>query len=525
MFAFFSLVAGASAAAFIDSGTIVGTTTKVEIPSDTATVNKYLGIPFANKPERFRLPEPVSPWSEPFDASQYRPACYQAISETTQAYYDGVGLGELPVEENEDCLNLNVFTPSAASAGSKPVLVWIYGGSWQDGANSYPMYDGSNIVANQDVVFVSFNYRTNVFGFPADESIAVSERNLGLHDARLALDWVQRNIASLGGDPFKVTLVGESAGSWIIDTLLTTPSITPLPFRAAIMASGLLSVTATPLNPPAYKEAWTTLAGLAGCSPDPAFTCLQAYPAKELQSLIIQNNLTFSGHPDNGTTISPTPRLNRLAGQTARVPILIGTNHDEATPFTIGLNNTRVALRSLGLANSTTNQLLSAYPLDPGTPGLQAENARITRILTEALMQCPSHIFANDTRSLNIPVYRFLFNASFPNTEFFAGAGAYHGIEVPFFFGTYMRENATVFQGVVSRVVQSAYADFARDPVAGPGWGEFPVVGVFGGGVTPYNDDKGRRPLSTVDAGVFDRRCGLYYGVYDANTGGINGMV
>ncbi|KAL4946948.1 Six-hairpin glycosidase-like protein [Aspergillus filifer] len=166
-----SLVAVASAAActpayntrptaIIDSGAIVGTTTQVAVPSVTVTVNRYLGIPFTEKPERLRLPEPVSPWSDVFDASQYGPACYQQISEETAIIYQGVGLGVVPNDESEDCLNLNVFTPSTASAGSKAVI---------------------------DAVLVSISYRTNVFGFPADEGIPVTGRNLALHDTRLAL--------------------------------------------------------------------------------------------------------------------------------------------------------------------------------------------------------------------------------------------------------------------------------------------------------------------------------------------------
>jgi cholinesterase len=189
MLALLSFVAVASAAActptynsrptaIIDSGAIVGTTTGIAIPSATVTVNRFLGIPFAEKPERFRLPERVKPWANPLDASQYGPACYQSISETTAQFYEGVGLGVAPNGESEDCLNLNVYTPSTASAGSKAVLVWIYGGSWRNGANSLPLYDGSKVVANQDVVLVSINYRTNVFGFPADESIPLEERNL-----------------------------------------------------------------------------------------------------------------------------------------------------------------------------------------------------------------------------------------------------------------------------------------------------------------------------------------------------------
>ncbi|KAL4794267.1 Alpha/Beta hydrolase protein [Aspergillus venezuelensis] len=523
MLTLLSLVAVASVAActptynarptaIIDSGAIVGTTTQVAVPSATVTVNKYLGIPFAEKPERFRLPEPVSPWSDFFDASQYGPACYQQISEETAIFYEGVGLGVVPNGESEDCLNLNVFTPATASAGSKAVIVWIYGGSWQNGANSLPLYDGSDLVANEDVVLVSINYRTNVFGFPADEDIPVSERNLALHDTRLALDWVVHNIAGLGGDPLKITVVGESGGSSTVDTLLTAPP-DPLPFHAAIMSSSQISVQATPQTPDAYIAAWENLTELAGCPAESALACLSEYPAQDLVDLITANDLSFNGFPDGGVTWSDTPRSDRLSGKSSRVPTLIGTTYDEASPFVVGMNDTRTALESLGVRDYA-DLIISAYPL--GTPGILTENARINRIATEFAMQCNTQVHANDSKTAGLPSWRFLYNASFPNTEFFPGAGAYHASDISSLFGTYRKEGATHFQHELSRTVQKAYADFAKIPTAGPGWDQVPTVGVFGGGVRPGVSEVGKKTLSTVPSALLDVRCPLYHDLYTA---------
>ncbi|KAL2797352.1 Alpha/Beta hydrolase protein [Aspergillus keveii] len=527
MLALLSFVAVASAAActptynssptaIIDSGAIVGTTTEISLSSATATVNKFLGIPFAEKPERFRLPEPVKPWADPLDASQHGPACYQQLTDAVAQFYEGVGLGEVPNGESEDCLSVNVYTPSTASAGSKAVLVWIYGGSWQNGANSLPLYDGSKLVANQDVVLVSINYRTNVFGFPASESLPLEERNLAFYDTRLALDWVQRNIASLGGDPRRVTVVGESGGSSIIDALLTAPPH-PLPFHAAIMTSSQISVPASPKTPSAYIAAWEALAEAAGC-PDveAAFDCLSEHPAQDLVNLVTNNSLSFSAFPDGGVTLADNPRLDRLAGKTAPVPVVIGTTADEASPFVIGLNlnDTRAALETLGLDSDLADTLVEAYPL--GTPGILTEGARINRIATEFLMQCPTQVHANDTKNLDYGSWRFYFNASFPNTEFLPGVGAYHASEIAFFFGTYRDQGATPFQAEVSNALQTAYADFAKNPSAGPGWPQVPTIGVFGGGVRPGINEEGLKALTTIPSEVLDVRCPLYRPVYDA---------
>ncbi|KAL3452862.1 Alpha/Beta hydrolase protein [Aspergillus insuetus] len=401
--------------AIINSGALVGTTTQVSTPSATApvTVNKYLGVPFTNKPGRFRLAEPVPPWTDFFDASKNGPGCHEAISEDAYWYANGAGLGLLSVEENEECLNLNVFTPATASAGSKPVLVWIYGGSWQDGGNSYDLYDGSNIVANQDVVVVAINYRMNVFGFPADHSIPT------------------------------------------IEPLLTTPPLEPLPFRAATMTSGLLSVHRSVGNP---------------SQPPPRMT-------------------------------SPSPATLARTGSQGRPPkclFLTGTPNNESSPLVYGQTNISATLELIGLSEN------------------HDRNARIVRITSDILMHCSHHVFSNETRSiLGSPVWRFLLNASFPNTEFFPGAGAYHAMEIQFFFGTYRQENTTDFQREVTRVMQKGYMDFAKYPTQGPGCAQVPEIGIFKDGVTPYISDEGRRAFSVVESEVLDRRCGRFYDLFD----------
>ncbi|KAL4875676.1 putative carboxylesterase hlo [Aspergillus karnatakaensis] len=505
--------------AIIDSGAIVGTTTEVAVPSATVTVNKYLGIPYAEEPQRFELPVHIAPWTEPLDASHYGPACYEQISKSTEIYYEGANLGVAPAGHSEDCLNLNVYTPAHASAGSKPVIVWIHGGSWRNGAGSLPLYDGSSFVANQDIVLVGINYRTNVFGFVGDTSVPVEERNLALHDTRLALKWVVRNIAALGGDPSKITLMGESAGASTIDTLLTAPPAGPPQFRAAILTSSQISIPSAIDDPSAYPSAWAALAQAAGCPPNTTNTlpCLKNLPAQTLVSLANNASLSYPGFKDNGVTFSNTPRLDRLARKTLEVPVLIGTTYDEASVSIQSLpenTTTEAALAAAGIPAEYTDLIINSYPL--GEPGLLTESARINRIATEFLMQCPAQVWANDTRGIGMPTWRFLYNASFPNTEFFEGAGAYHASELGVVFGNFRRENATAFQRELSKVVQTAFGDFAREPSRGPGWGAFPAVGIFGDGVVPGEDGAGREALRVVDTGVIDGRCALYYDLYDA---------
>ncbi|KAJ5220052.1 carboxylesterase hlo [Penicillium chermesinum] len=482
----------------IDSGPIVGTTTS--LPSSTVVVEKYLGVPFAQSPTRFEPSKPVSSWSTPYNATQE------------------LGIITPDGGESEDCLNLNVFTPS--SKGSRPVLFWIYGGGYANGASSFGIYDGSSFAAHQDVVVVTSNYRTNVFGFPGGD-VPTKHANLGLLDQRLALDWVQRNIDKLGGDPSQVTIMGESAGAGSVDALLTSAP-DPLPFRAAIMESGQASVRSSPSdNVQSYSQSWDTLLSVTGCSANwtesssDKLGCLRDVPATKIREILDNSNLTFGPRMD-GVSWSAAPRLSRLDSRLenssfARVPIMAGYNADEAKPFIVGMNNTKRFLEGYNLG-LFSDAFIKEYPL--GAPGIHTENDRISAIYTDIAMHCPIATLANDSSSVDIPTWRYFFNASFPNQEIFKGSGAFHSAEIPYVFGTYKTEGATAFEREVSQSMQKAWAAFAKNPTNGPGWDTVSTIGLFGDGVKVGMSAKGKKPLTTVDSSM-DQRCSMYKAFYD----------
>lgn len=171
--------------ATIDSGILIGTSVPELTVASTATsaVHKYLGIPFAKPPARWKLPERPDAWTQARDARQLGNACHQQFgsgSKNAQLLEQYFNTPPASVPDSEDCLYLNVFAPASASPGSnKTVMFWIHGGTDSSGTAALPEYDGTDLAGNQDVIVVTTNYRLNLFGFPASPDIPEGERNLG----------------------------------------------------------------------------------------------------------------------------------------------------------------------------------------------------------------------------------------------------------------------------------------------------------------------------------------------------------
>ncbi|XP_066261238.1 juvenile hormone esterase-like [Euwallacea similis] len=211
----------------IPDGKILG---QVNITSrQNVTYYNFKGIPFGQPPVgdlRFASPLPNSPWNGTLDATKERSECVQFSSD------DFLGIGD--ISGDEDCLYINVYTPNYNATGL-PVLVWIYGGAFITGSGNYSSYS-PDFFLEQDIVYVSFNYRLGVLGFLSTGDEA-SSGNWGIKDQLLALKWVQHNIAYFGGNPDNVTIFGESAGSVSVHLLIQTTLAKGL-FHRAIMCSG-----------------------------------------------------------------------------------------------------------------------------------------------------------------------------------------------------------------------------------------------------------------------------------------------
>lgn len=209
-------------------------------PAASSGIKIYRGIPYAAPPTgalRWRAPQAVAPWQGVRDASLFGNVCIQPR---------GQGRNNIAVMPGspamaEDCLYLNVWTGAERADERRPVMVWIYGGNFTEGAGSVPLYDGA-VLARKGAVVVTFNYRLGPFGFFAHPALSQTNvnnasGNYGLMDMLAALRWVQNNIAAFGGNPDNVTVFGQSAGAMAIAALAASPQAEGL-FQKAITQSG-----------------------------------------------------------------------------------------------------------------------------------------------------------------------------------------------------------------------------------------------------------------------------------------------
>ncbi|OAL02073.1 alpha/beta-hydrolase [Phaeosphaeriaceae sp. SRC1lsM3a] len=349
-------------------------------------------------------------------------------------------------------------------------MFWIFGGSLQFGHGGVPSYDGSSFAAYEDVIIVTSNYRTNLFGFPGSPELPITERNLGFIDQRFALDWVQRNIHAFGGDPCKVTIFGESAGGYSIDAHLTSyDKDSAPPFRAAILESGQYTYRSS-ANANS-TTAWYNLTSTLGCPGSYAnnLTCVRAANATTLQTIVNENTLVNAPVVDNITFVND-PAQRRLSGNIARIPVLGGTNAQEGRLFVVNQTDLNSFLnKTFGdKFSDLIPAIKAAYPLVDNSNASQYDT--ISEIYGELTFLCPQAYWANATAAIGIPTWRYFFNASFANQQVYQNLGAYHASEVMLVFRTFPQPNATTQQDALGRTMQSMWAQFAKNPYAGPGW-------------------------------------------------------
>ncbi len=288
----------------------------------------WRGVAYAQQPvgeRRFAAPAPLSPWTGVRDALEHGPLPPQSRSMVAGDRND-------PKIRDEACLTATVWSPDLS--GARPVMVWIPGGAFLNGAGQLQLYDGSGLAANGDVVVVNVTYRVGVFGgFELGSLGAGFDDNLGLRDQIAALAWVRDNIAAFGGDPDRVTVFGESAGATSVLALLASPAAAGL-FVRAIAQSPALPLIADRETRTEQAQQFLALLGVTAGE-------LKELPQRELrraagqfQLASVASSPTLAHGLTYGVDLLPQHPIDAArAGAIARMPLIIGTNRREAALF------------------------------------------------------------------------------------------------------------------------------------------------------------------------------------------------
>jgi para-nitrobenzyl esterase len=424
----------------IDTGKVAGTMLDNGLKA-------YFGVPFAAPPvreNRWRAPQPVKAWGGIYNADTKRAECVQGLRSPSINHY----FGEEDV--SEDCLYLNMWTPTSAKPGDKlPVLVWIYGGAFNVGSASSPIYAGDSL-AQKGVVYVAINYRLGVMGFLAHpelskESGRNASGNWGFLDQVAGLQWVQRNIAKFGGDPANVTLIGQSAGSMSINNLQASPLAKGL-FTKVFGMSGATVAGGAGAGAP-LKDAEAQGLKLQDAMKAKTLADMRGFSSDKVTQIAQQGGVR-AGPDIDGYYLPDTVDNIFKAGKQSDVAVVTGS-----TASDIGTN---VAIRSAKSAaqykelatqmyGAKAGDFLKLWPASSDAAAAsQAYNvgrnsgfaigARNWARLQTATGKQPAYLFMVSRVQPFTPGVTF---SDFdPST-----AGAYHMGDVPYFLGTYQAFN------------------------------------------------------------------------------------
>lgn len=453
-----------------DPAPVVVTTDSGEVRGSAAgDVSVFRGIPYAQAPVgelRWRAPQPAPRWSGARDAAQFGAACPQP-SRSERAD------GAVTPPQSEDCLFINVWTRDAR--GAVPVMVWLHGGAHRFGASSLPLYDGAAL-ARQGVVFVSFNYRLGLLGYFAHPALSAEAGenealgNFGLLDQLAVLAWVQRNIASFGGDRNNVTVFGESAGGVSILHLLAAPHVARGLFAKAIVQSGggwRRSLTLREKG----QQGVDALASV-GVARNATSSQLRALDVARLNEAIAAVPLLNFGPFIDGRVVKTAPATTFRDGTALDVPLIVGWNSDEAS-----------LLETSGVEPAALLRTFNAGELARAREVYGKEAARdegLARALfTDASFAAPARWLAARAHT-GAPAWLYHFDYTFERRP--RPNGARHGGEIPYVFSTLdavpaARALITGRDREIARLLSSCWVAFAKvgRPACrnGPSWPQY----------------------------------------------------
>ena len=392
----------------------------------------FKGVPYALPPVgslRWRPPSPMPRWTSVRKATDFGPACFQPEPTLSYVYV------RAPRPMSEDCLTLNIWTPTAVR--DAPVLVWIHGGSLLTGFGGDPMYNGAQMAA-RGIVVVTINYRVGVLGWLAHPELSKESPlgisgNYGLLDQIEALQWVHRNIRAFGGDPSNVTIAGESAGAESVKYLLTAPAARGL-FSKAISQSAYMITTPElkerRFGMPSAEESGVALAAALHA---PNIAALRAMDARMLSIAAPATGYTPWGTIDGH--VMPRQAVDVFdRGEQAPVPLLAGSNSGEIRSLMILAPPTPASAAEYEKIirdqyGDLADKFLRLYP----ATNLEESVLATTR---DAFYGWTAVRLAKKQAALGVPSFLYYYDHGYPAEEA-VGLHGFHASEVPYVFGTF----------------------------------------------------------------------------------------
>ena len=434
-------------------------------------LKEYLGIPYAAPPVaglRWRPPAALAPWEGERDGTQFGLPCYQPGS--LSAFYD-----RSYTEMSEDCLTLNVWTRAEKTSDGLPVMVWIHGGALVMGSGID--YDGAPLTS-KGVVLVTINYRLGPLGFYAHPELTAegngSSGNQGFRDQIAALTWVQENIEQFGGDPDNVTIFGESAGSWSMSVLQASPMARGL-FHKVIGQSGARFIPLPDLKLERWGlpsgEGWgEEVAGLLAGTQAPDLATLRGLSAQTIMD-------NFASDPEvllsfdrlsivDGEVIPDEVNTIFAQGRQADVPVLIGSNADEATTFDPAEDKANGVIDYVAAHNGLVETTLGKvgneiFELYPAVEDVARDS--FIRFNTDAMFTQPMRLWADYMANVSSPAFLYWWDWR-PMVEGSDRYGAFHAAEIPYVFGDLSMFDIDVTDGELafSETMMTLWTNFAK---------------------------------------------------------------
>jgi para-nitrobenzyl esterase len=429
--------------------------------TEASGIRSYKGVPFAQPPVgNLRWKEPQAPqnWSGIRKADHFGAQAMQ------RALYSDMQFRS--AGNSEDCLYLNVWTPAKLANEKLPVLVYFYGGGFNAGDGSENRYDGEAL-AKRGIVTITVNYRLGIFGFMAHpeltkESPNHASGNYGLLDQHAALVWVQKNIAAFGGDPKRITIGGESAGSMSVSGQVASPLSKGL-FAGAIGESGALLGNLSPSTLTAAEQNGVKFATTAGAT---SIADLRKIPADKLLELSAKSR--FSTTID-GYFLPESPQAIFAAGKQMHVPLLAGWNSAEGGYTAIlGKDEPTVANYTAAIQKQYGDR--AAEILKVYAPATDADVSRVaTELASDKFIAFSTWKFVDmQSKTGGSPVYRYYFTHKRPayaDGKPNNSPGAVHSAEIEYALGNLATNKAYAWTAddlTVSETMQQYFANFIK---------------------------------------------------------------